>query len=255
MESVSASCDCAVFDRDAWRGVEIAGGGAAIEVTGEIHTGLHSGRLSRTVTLRTASGREFRADIILDVIGTWAVSTDNVDFGTLEFDSPDVAAPEFVVHFAPNPDSLVGSPVADVPWLTCVSKQLPGGGIDVLLRVVPDRLTQGVNVGAVQLKTTSSCRPNASISARITAVPAIVATPPAVFLVGSERRLVRITDRDGRPVPIVGIDVSCPSLKVQPLDSGTIEVRNSEGTSLMEAATIRVSDRTGRVVSILVTAF
>jgi hypothetical protein len=254
IQHVEASCDCVVLEAESLASRAI-GPGEILPLAGTIDTEDHPGAYVRTVTLEAESGEKWAAVVELDVVGTWSLSADRLDFGEFYLGTPGIEYLEQSFRFASDTDDLLGQPKCDAPWVECFVAPRDDAAKEILVRIPVQKLAPGVSTTEILLRTTSDVRPDGAVYVRVNAIPALVLKPPNVFLVGGEARRVRVFDHDGGTVQLVRVESSHEYVSVRVIRPNEIEIQNTTGRRLTETATVRVQDAQGRSVEIRVSAF
>jgi hypothetical protein len=254
IERAEASCDCMVVEADSLAGRPV-GPGEVLPLAATIDTEKHPGAYVRTVTLEGESGQRWVAVVEIDVVGTWSLSADRLDFGEFLLGTPGVEYLEQSLTFSSDTDDLVGQPECDAPWVECFVAPRDDVASEILVRIPVERLLPGVSTTEILLQTTSDVRPDVAVHVRVNAVPALVLRPPNVFLVGDEARRVGVFDHDGGTVELVRVESSDESVSVRVIRPNEIEIQNTTGQRLTEATIVSVEDAQGRRVELRVSVF
>jgi len=107
IQKIVSSCDCVVVDRDELSG-SVVEPGQVLQMGASIDTGEHPGSFIRTVTLTSDTGQEWRVALALEVVGSWTLSPDRLDFGEVRLGMPGVEFVEESLTFDSESDELVG---------------------------------------------------------------------------------------------------------------------------------------------------
>src|SRR5207247_362181 len=94
---VESSCGCTVVDTAALKGTAVASG-QTLPIDVSLHTGKESGSRQRRITLRSESGESWGVDVLVNVLGSWSISTDSVDFGEIVLDQGENSAVSTVIY-------------------------------------------------------------------------------------------------------------------------------------------------------------
>lgn len=254
IDAVSSSCDCILLEAESYRGRSIPPG-EPLSIPGTLDTGKHAGSLVRTVTLTSAAGGKYSAQLFLEVFGTWTLSTDSVDFGEVLLGSPAIEGPQASFQFVSDTDHLIGEAECRAPWLRLFTAQRDPSTTDILVRVAVNDLAPGINTANVVLRTSSPVRPDTSVYVRVRAVPALVAIPAAAFLVGDEIKRVKVTRREGTAATLARAQPSIDAIRAEVVGGNEVEIQNVSGAVMREAANVRIEDVEGNWTIVLVTAF
>jgi hypothetical protein len=255
IRSIASSCDCVLVDAGAYEGRTV-GEGEALALALTLDAGSYPGSKHRTIELTAMTGEKHVAELFVNVYGTWSLTPDSLDLGEVLLGDPGAPDAEAVLTFVSDTDKLEGEPQPDVSWIKCIVAQRDDRHADILIRALKDRLPPGVSTAHIVFRMTSSVRPDTAVYVRVKAVPALLATPPTVFLAGDEVRRVRFTDRDGNPVQILRAAPSIDAIDAAISDDGKeVELaRKGEGRT-PSVATVRVEDARGRIGTIMVSIF
>ena len=255
IQSVEANCDCVIFDTDALAGRIVSRNGE-LTIDGKVNTGRHPGTLRRLVTLTDQAGVAYAAHVTLDVYGTWKLSKDVVDFGTIVLGSPDT--PLFVedtIQFISQEDELIEEPGGDAPWITCVSANREGDVSDLLVRINIGKLSPGVNSTQIGFRTSSSVRPDGMVYVRLKALSALKAAPSTVSLIGRETCKTRVSSLDNSPVNLVRIETDCQELDCHIVNNNELMISVQCKETPHKAYSVTVYDDHDNWISIPVSVY
>jgi len=151
-----------------------------------IDTEKHPGAYVRTVTLQAESGQKWVAVVELDVVGTWSLSADRLDFGEFYLGTLGTEYLEQSFTFASDTDDLLGQPECDARWVQCFVAPRDDGAKEILVRIRVQKLPPGVSTTEILLRTTSDVRPDGVVYVRVNAIPPLVLKPPNVQQAGED---------------------------------------------------------------------
>lgn len=249
---VDSSCDCVLTSGGRFEGSVVASG-TSILIEGSIDAGRHPGKLVRTLTLRSVTGEEWSAVIEIDVVGTWTLSSDRIDFGKIELGQPLVQPIEAAFTFSSDSDNLLGEPTSSVPWLQIFLAERGPNESEILLRVDPRNLQPGIHTADVQFRTSSDARPDGVVYVRLEAVPALDLRPSQVFLLGGETRAIRVFDSAGAVAKIASVRSTNDQLIVRIIQPNGVEVQSD--TKIDEIVDVTIVDSKKRSAVLRVSVF
>lgn len=149
IERMDVSCDCTLIDQELYQG-RILQAGEWTTIEGTLDVGLSLGTKTRTVTIRTREGAISTATLDVNVIPTFSVEPNHLDFGEI---GAAVPLPTEKVSFrSEHGVHLVEQPVADSDWIK-VETTTRSGETTFLVTVLPERLAEGSSFGRVVLTT------------------------------------------------------------------------------------------------------
>lgn len=255
VSSVKSSCGCTILsDKDAFAQRQVAPGGSLI-IPGKLTTPKDPGQRTSVVTLTLTSGVTHTSNVKVNVKGTWRLTPKSLDFGEIPADGSIGIRHARVISFVSETDSVVGAPVADVPWIKCDLGRGGRAATDILVEVLPERLPPGKSLGSVTVRTSSSAKPTGVFYVRASLVQELAATPPIVILRGDRPQKARFTDRDGQSVRLASAHSQRDAIRVEVLEDGYVRIWNPAAIALPESVKVRVVDDQGRRGALLVSSF
>lgn len=245
IESVEASCGCAlVLDADGCRGRALLAGDQ-IQVDVSLGAGTKPGLNEAFVKVGLADGRSRGALVRWDVVPSWTLSADLVQFGKVYLDEPEV--PAVTVAFSSHSCTLVAVQ-PDVSWLECEAQSLGPGGRDawLTLRLKKERLSPGVNRGMLMVTTTDRTVPTARVLVTALGSTALVPYPYHLVLVPGSSGAIRFSEETGRACTLVSAEATHPAIRVQLRDSGLVQCSFEAGPMPRGPVPLVVRDESGR---------
>lgn len=229
--------------------------GARLTLSGAVEAGTNPGEKTAQIDAFFTNGTHCAARVRAAVRGTWTVSPDRVDFGSVALDGAALDAPvAAILRYDSQVDRLLGDPSADISWLQVVDGEPPSDGYqrDIILSVVRERLVPGLNAGNITISTTNSIKPAATVPVRAVAYHEIEATPQHVFPTDGKTARVRFRLHAGGAVRLTRASAESDSFELKLLDGGIVEIRD-RGLNAGTSATLRVWDNENRCGSVGVT--
>lgn len=255
VRSVEANCDCVIFETDALAGRIVPGRGD-LSIAGTVNTGRHPGVLRRIVMLTDQTEKTYSSHIILETIGTWKVTKDAVDFGTVILGAPSTPSHlEDTFQFISQENELIDELDYDESWLSCVSAHREDGVTDVLVRVNPLKLLPGVNTAQIGFRTNSEVRPDGMVYVRLKALSALRSIPSTVSIIGRESCSARIVALNDAAVKIARVSVSNSDLSCHIIGDCDINISSRCITTPPESYAVTAYDDLGNWVVIPVSIY
>jgi hypothetical protein len=252
LEAIAVSCGCTLIDSAEYVGQSV-NPSESVTLDVSLETGAEPGDKVRTVTL-IAGGRKYAADIRVNVVGTFALDRKVISFGEVEPTLTDERVE--VAHFdCPSQEvELVGEPQLDGRWLEAAYFKNGDGSFQIAVRLLPERLAVGLNVGAVRIDTTDASIPMISFRVLATLAPDLRGVPSHVILREGEEKIVRFYCKDGSPAPIVSYEQPESQLNITVEEGGALRIANPVGTRILtHPVTVRLAD--GAFGRVLVSTF
>lgn len=255
IQSVKSSCDCVVIDAATLERRCVAPNDTlAIPIT--LETGQYPGDKHRNVELMTMNGEKYHVSLRVSIYGSWSLTPDSLDLGEIILGDPAATDAEAVLTFASETDKIVGVPEVDVPWLTCCMAARDEKTTEILVRASKDKLPPGVSTGHVVLRTSNAIRPDTSVYVRIKLSSAIIATPSTVFLVGEESKIVKFTDREGKPVKIANLEKLNDAILIKRMQDGCgLELSANPRATNEKSSKIVIRDDLSRSATVIISFF
>ncbi len=253
IQSVRTSCDCAVVEAEGLE-ARVVAPGECLAVPVKLNTLKNPGLKKRTVQLTTTKGARYSAVIIVNVRGTWELAPDALDFGDVVLDNGEPGGMRSV-FFNSETERLLEVSAPSAPWIEWRTTENRPGNTEILISVHTGCLPIGQNSASLLVRTSSSVKPTGAVYVKARGVHELSPSPPAVLLLGDKHERVEFSDRTGKRVHIVCVEVSSGSIFALTLEDGAIEIWNSTGKALSERIAVRVVDDRGRCRVIHVSAF
>lgn len=252
---VASSCGCMAVDAERYVDSPL-GSGESREIVARLNTEKTPGPKVRSVSATLADGTVRTATIRVNVIGTWTVSADRVEFPDVWLDaSPRPEINDQIVEFRSESDSLsaVGPPT--VPWLEAHVDHAAPQFAEIVFRVKPEFVQPGINSTMVILRTTCSEKPDSTIHVRVVGLRSVNVIPERLFLPDDEPRTVRVVDPSGRSLPVKSAesDNSAFGVKAVAGQPGSLTVRRYTASRQAVRGAITVVDELDRRAIVQVT--
>ncbi|MBI5865723.1 MAG: DUF1573 domain-containing protein [Planctomycetes bacterium] len=241
--SLDSSCGCTVFQE------ELVGRalspGEAVDLEFQFNPGIHVGEKSSRISVVASDGTVATATIAATVRGTWRIDTDQVDFGTVCVDCPNMQSPseeralERTVQFTAAPDALLSVNPPTATWLSVDIGEQRGLETEIHLTVRTDRLPSGLNAASAMLQTTSQDRPTGVIAVRARGVRALEPSVHRVVLHGVTPLEITVSAYGGAAVNLTRAESDDAALEIEIVEPDRISIRNRLGD---------VGERADRVV-------
>jgi len=186
---IKSSCDCTVIDKEKFPTQSVAPG-ATLSIPGTLHAGTRPGEKKRTITLVSASGATFTAELHIEVAPSYTLSRGVVKFAVLD-DEPVVEE----VRFESDVSQMIGQPISDSPWLTAETD-----GDLIRLTVDPSLVPPtGRSMAHVSIQTHDVHVPVVTLPVAVSKLSDINVYPPRLFVIDDTPKRVLVTDAAGSP--------------------------------------------------------
>jgi hypothetical protein len=244
IESAHSSCDCTVIEGGAFQGRAVTPG-ESLPVDVKLDTQKSPGLKARRIDLTAASGVRYSAVIRVNVVGTWSITPDALDFGEVVLDDGE-DDPRATVLYESDTDNLLDISTSGAAWIEVQPNPADQGRIEILVRLVKARLAAGQNSASLVVGTDCALKPSAVVFLKARGVHELAISPTQVLLVGTKPVRVECFDRTGARVRLVSADAASGAIRVDVLPNGAIEILNSTTGPLPEPIAVRVVDDRGR---------
>jgi hypothetical protein len=114
IESAQSSCDCTVIEGGVFRGRRVTPG-ESLPVEVKLDTQKSPGLKARRIDLTAASGARYSAVIRVNVVGTWSITPDALDFGEVVLDDAE-EDPHATVLYESATDNLLDVSTSGAAW-------------------------------------------------------------------------------------------------------------------------------------------
>lgn len=251
--SARSSCGCTVLDETALAG-RVLQPDERLAFVASLDTRATTGEKHRAVTVTLDSGAAATAHIRVTVAGTWSVSPETIDFGEVDLSATDLQPLEQLLNVPSDTDRLIEASAGATRWLQCIPGPARPTGGSVLVRLLPDKLPQGVNSATLRVQTDCAVKPEVAIFVRAIGTRALTPTVGHVFLLADAWREVVFLDRTGARAALSEAAVTDDAVAAVLTGEGAVRLRRLS-TTPAERITLTVRDREGNTGTVLVTHF
>jgi len=254
--SAQSTCDCTVIDQRSYEG-RIVNAGDSLPIDLTIDTQKNPGRKLRRVEVTASTGRTYSASVMLNVVGTWSVQPDTIDFGDVLLDGSEAPEDRLAAYDSPA-DELLEVSAPGVAWLECYAAPRGEGEAqahEILFRVLKERLPPGSNNATIVVRTSNTIKSTAAIYVKARGTYQLISRPFEIHLVGSTPVTVEFFDRHGQAQRIVVAECANTAVRIQIQPDGSLEICNSSGRALPEVISVRVTSSEGLSRTLDVSAF
>ena len=181
-----SSCGCTLLNKDGFVGATV-GPDTELIIEGMIDVQMIPGAFARRVDLVTDTDRTYSAVVHLEVVGTWTLAPDVLDFGELVIDA-DTAPVADVLTFQAAQEELLDVTALSAPWLSVHRADRNGDRTDILVRVYPERLPPGQHSAEVTVRTTCAVHPTGRVFVKARGVHGLETRPASVLRLRTSAR-------------------------------------------------------------------
>ena len=251
IDSTKKSCACTVETQD-YKGRTLAPG-ESLPFDLTLQSRFQLGPRTEYFSVTFASGETAECNFAVDVVPTYRVEPEEIDFGAIELgDSGELSQ---VLTFKSEFDhQVVGQPEVNADWLQAAAAKRESS-TEILVRALKNKLPPGASTANLVITTDDPVKPQVSIYVSAHGVQALSPDPQHVFLMGREAQHVRLLDPAGQAVVVVSAEPDDPAIGVMIAADGTIEVSNKSGAVIPQTITVRVKDQRERCARFLVSTF
>ncbi|MCG3127078.1 MAG: hypothetical protein CHACPFDD_01935 [Phycisphaerae bacterium] len=242
IRAIVTDCGCTALDESAVIGQTLEPGDS-LPIRFTVRAGTNPGNKRTRVTLHTTSGRMYRADVLVDVVGTWSIEPASVDFGTVEIDGAETH--ESILTFSSQVDQVQAVEAEDAPWLTVRRTPRGSDGVAILVALDACNLRPGAHVAALTVRTNCRLKPDALIPVRVVVVPSLRPSSYRVGLVASDPKLVHFFDSHDRPVQIAEVHCDDGRIVSTIVPPNGVELRNPEDSDFDMDIPIEITSHGG----------
>lgn len=237
LASLETSCVCASLRNDAMLTGAVLAPGETASIEGDFAI-LHAADIARTfVSVRPSSGPSATASVSATPRATHRMNPELIDFGVVDPASAQSQMLSRKFAFESTVDALLGEARTDAPWLRI--ETLDTGRSTLLARLTVDAsaLSRGLNSARVCAPTSSTVRPDACLTVRVSLTPSLMLSPTRlVARPGETHRLMLHA-----PLMLAPVTVSSTGpIEVTQVEPDCIEVAVHPGASQGDAATVSV---------------
>ena len=251
IEAVDSSCGCTTINGASLQG-RIVEPGDSIEIAMSMVAGKNPGPKRSTITLKDSSGGTYTTQALMQVVGTWRVEPDVLDFGTVFLDGDGKGVTK-TAHFESSDDQLLSVKAPSVPWLR-VRTTHSSGRVEILVHVLKDELPVGQYSATIRIETSSGVKPHGVIFVRARGEYELVSSPASVLLVGAGSETVDFFDRSGGRVRVLKARSNHEAVRVEVLRNGAIRIQKESVEPIGEVVSVSITDERGRTRTIFVSA-
>lgn len=163
--AIETPCGCTLIDRSSIVGRPVPGKGRVI-IDGTLDTQVADGPKERAVMVVLTSGERLRSRLTVNVVGSWRVSPDLLDFGQIAIDGTPESCERWLRYSADSDLHLGVRTDYLPPWLSVFRFPSDGFSSDILVRILPDLLPDGQSSADITLETSDPDKPTGVIFAR-----------------------------------------------------------------------------------------
>lgn len=198
VRAVEATCGCTTLNDAALTQSEIAPG-ASVPIEFNFRAGTIPGPKDSTIRVVLADGTQVMVDVSADIVGTWSVTPDRLDFATVSISGQ---AEKIVqtLEYSSDAHELVDVRVSGGGWLRVLEAPRGQRAGTIRLELDPARAHVGPNVTSLIVETRCDAKRAGAIPVRVKGLAPVVASASRVFLAADDQREISFTDAFSQPV-------------------------------------------------------
>lgn len=238
--NVSASCGCTVAKHD-YKGTCIASG-ESVSVEFAMFTGLGTGPKAGTLQVDLDGGEKVVAAAQANVVGTFTLSEESVDFGRVDAMQEDalrrvlrVITRDITVEDVRTSAASINATVAQ-----------GDGSVDILVELQPSAMSAGQFYATLTIATSDPDRSVVNVPVKAFAVLELTPVPSSVYLRLGETRVIKFRDSELTIVPIQEYRGGGKEVLTEVTSEGGLRLTNRQEPGRASTAQIVVKDAAGR---------